>query len=606
MTAQPMSERLKLAAFGLSQSRKVAGARLKALPGLSWRHKAPRIEELLICPIDLRTPDPSFADELAAGYFGLAGETLDLKGGSPFDVPSPSREFAVALHGFDWLRHLAATRTVEAEQLARAHVDGWIGRCGHRRHGVAWQPGLTGRRLLSWLAYASLIMTSDNEVRYDRVMRSISDQLSYLSRSWNSEPVAEERAHALIALATGHLCYRGGELAARRASGWLVAELGRQLHADGGHVTRNPSVTLALLLDLLVLKQCYAERALEMPAAIADLMQRMLGFLRFLRLGDGSLASFNGSHGNVRDALATIDSLDHGDRVTLAAAPQSGYSRLACGDTVIVADTGAAPALRHSSRATASCLAFDMSAGGQILFCGAGAPAGGDASNMLRARSTAQYSTLALGETTYAQLVSGPLTASLGAPGLKGPGRVRGAITESDAGQQLEADHDGYARLYNLRHKRRLTLSADGRRVDGLDTIDAADAKAATPSGIAFAVHFHVSPDAHVRFGATAEEVEIRVHNGATWTFTSASAPISIEDGQFYGSTSSPLAVHQIVLRGVAAPGTTVAWVLSETTPGIVSEPLDRIGTPRRKLSDRLAEVIAEINAATPDDDTTA
>jgi uncharacterized heparinase superfamily protein len=210
---------------------------------------------------------------------------------------------------------------------------------------------------------------------------------------------------------------------------------------------------------------------------------------------------------------------------------------------------------------------------------------------------------MALGETTYAQLVAGHLAASFGRPGLKGPPHVRGQITERGAALQLEADHDGYAQRYNFLYTRRLTLSADGRRVDGLERLDAARAKDVTPSGVPFAVHFHVTPDAQVRFGATAETVEIRMHNGATWTFVSASAPISIEDSQIYGQTSSGLATHQIVLRGVATPGIEIAWTLAEVAPVTACEPFGSETTPRRKLSDRLAEVIAEINATTPEDD---
>ena len=40
----------------------------------------------------------------------------------------------------------------------------------------------------------------------------------------------------------------------------LAAELERQILPDGGHSSRNPSILVELLLDLLPLRQCFAAR----------------------------------------------------------------------------------------------------------------------------------------------------------------------------------------------------------------------------------------------------------------------------------------------------------------------------------------------------------
>jgi uncharacterized heparinase superfamily protein len=599
MTVQTVFGRIERAAIGIAHSRRRAGARLR---GLSWQHRVPRIDELLICPIDVRTPDPGFADELAAGYVGLAGAVLDLNGRSPFSHAAPSAAFAHALHGFEWLRHLDAVRTVEAEQLARAHVRAWIARYGQQRNGLAWRPGLAARRLTSWLAHAPLIVADDDEESYDTVLRAIGRHLAYLSRTWKGEPVAEQRAVALIAVVTGHLCRRGGELHARRAAGWLTAELGRQILPDGGHVTRNPEAALEILLDLFVLKQCYAERGLEMPPPIAGTMKKLLGFLQLVRLGDGNLCSFNGATFAARDSLATIDSLVHGERPLAAAAPQSKYHRMERGGTIIIVDAGPAPELAHSAAATASCLAFDMSTDGHLLVSGSYRPSGPDSADLYRARGTTSYTTLALDDAGYAELVTGPIESIIGGPGLAGPGHAEGALTDSDGTLTFAGTHDGYVPRHQLRHARTLELGADGRILRGAETLEAAGDGAAPAHPVPFSVHFHAAPDSTVRFNTASDAVEIRLPHGAIWHLASADALISIEDSRIHAHPAGPVATHQIVLRGTATPGKKISWTLLEAAAG--SEATVPIAAaPRRKLSERLAEAIAEVNAAQSADD---
>ena len=63
----------------------------------------------------------TFADDIYAGLFVFAGRSLAASGGSPFDYAPPSPEWADALYGFGWLRHLRAADTA----LARANARAW-------------------------------------------------------------------------------------------------------------------------------------------------------------------------------------------------------------------------------------------------------------------------------------------------------------------------------------------------------------------------------------------------------------------------------------------------------------------------------------------------
>ena len=70
--------------------------RVPALPG--------RGDRLVIAPQDVRTADPTRAAEIYAGRFAFAGKVVICDGRSPFEMLSPSDEWAAALHGFGWLR----------------------------------------------------------------------------------------------------------------------------------------------------------------------------------------------------------------------------------------------------------------------------------------------------------------------------------------------------------------------------------------------------------------------------------------------------------------------------------------------------------------------
>ncbi|MBO0739790.1 MAG: hypothetical protein J2P51_00005, partial [Hyphomicrobiaceae bacterium] len=99
-------EQLGLAVLAVARLRRGALARLRRSRLMLWRYRAPAAEELLLAPPDLRALDPSFAEEVASGSFGLAGAVADLRGRSPFTVEPPSSAWARELYGFGWLRHL--------------------------------------------------------------------------------------------------------------------------------------------------------------------------------------------------------------------------------------------------------------------------------------------------------------------------------------------------------------------------------------------------------------------------------------------------------------------------------------------------------------------
>ncbi|MFT5509522.1 MAG: putative heparinase superfamily protein, partial [Hyphomicrobiaceae bacterium] len=358
-----LTERSRLARIAVDRTRRSLVARALRSPVLKWRYGAPTVDELLIVPQELRTADPSFAGELAQGQLGLGGAVASIGDGSIFDVAPPSEVWSRSLHGFGWLRNLSAAGSDEDREMARDAILTWIERYPPRAGGVAWQPDVVGRRLQSWLANVPFVFEGIDSSTYDRIADSLGLQLVQLATRWRDAPDGYPRLEALIGLLTGSLCIAGRDNNVLEFERAIVGEIQAQVLADGGHISRNTNLVIELLLDLLPLQTCFTARDRKFHPELSAAIARLLRFLRYMRLGDGSLTRFNGMGATPFDSLATLLAYDPAPESNLASAPNSGYARLASGDMIMVVDVGTPPSLEHAGTACAGALSFELSIG---------------------------------------------------------------------------------------------------------------------------------------------------------------------------------------------------------------------------------------------------
>lgn len=554
-------ERFGLAALAAERARRRALSRVRRSRLLRWKHRAPIADDLLLAPPDLRPVDPSFTDEMESGGLGLCGVTVRLPTGSPFAVPPPSLAWERELHGFGWLRHVAAAWSVPNETTARRLVAEWIG--AKRRHSPnAWAPDVVGRRLISWLSHASLILDGAERRPYGAIMLSLEDQVTYLSASWRNAPAGYPRLLALIGLAQAGLCIAGHEGRLASVEPHLAEELDRQILADGGHVSRHPWTPAELLLDLLPLKQCFLARGIAPPVTLIDAIDRIPSMLHRLRLGDGQLARFNGMGATERDAFATVLAYDKGPPELGTPTSPAGYVRLRGGATLLVVDAGAPPGLELAGQACAGCLSFELSIGAELLLVNGGTPALAHQRSMQAARGTASHNTLELNGQPSSKLVrSQPLALGVGAAPIQHPDRVTSEVREADGKITFTGTHDGYADRFNLIHTRTLGLDAAGQRIEGLDTLSGAKSELRFAYDVPFAVHFHLHPRCGARLAADGS-AELFLPDGEPWRLSATGATLTIEESTHYAEVIGPLQAQQVVLRGVCYGAAEVHWTL--------------------------------------------
>lgn len=564
MARLTFQERLQITAIEAERARRGFVSRALNSRTLRWRYGAPRVDQLLIVPQCLRSPDPSFWFEVGHGQFGLAGSLASLDGRSPFDIAPPSRDWDLALNGFSWLRHLSAAEEDGAAKTARQLAVEWAIRNG-KGTGNAWRPEVLARRVISWLSHANLLLEGADEHTYHIIASSLGSQLVRLSSAWREALSGYPRLLSLMALVYADICVAGRDRRLDVDLRLLLEELGWQVHPDGGHVSRNPNVLVEILLDLLPLRQCFRARSRKQPAEIDEVISAMLSMLRFVRLGDGLLARFNGVSVGMPARLATVMAYADVMAPLNAHARRSAYVRLEQDETVLIADCGSPPPVVMAHSAHAGCLSFELSCGTEILMSNAGAPGSAHTDWTSTARATANHNTLVLGETSSSRLIgTRRLEELLGGLPIRGPrllSLVEG-VGLHDGQVGFEASHDGYVERYGIVHNRRVVMESYGRRIVGIDQLKPPRGILRLKRDLPFAIHFHLHPGVTCRRGETVGTAFIEV-GGQRWRMAAEGARLAIEESMYFADAAGPVRRLQIVLRGATYGESEVRWALS-------------------------------------------
>src|ERR1700691_4256871 len=497
MARGSVANHLKLSWLLLRGTLRRAAGRLNGHPMLRWPLPQLKADRLLIAPPDLRTADATRATEIYSGRFAFAGKVVVCDGRSIFEMEPPSDEWATALLGFGWLRHLRAAESGITRANARALVDEWITLQG-TWHPLAWRPDVVSRRIISWLSQATLVL-QDADVRfYRRFLRSLVRQVSYLRHTAGDARRSVAHLQAIFALANAALCIAGQKRRIRSATAALQQELERQILPDGGHIGRDPGAIIEILLELLPLRQAYASRNIAPPPALLNATDRMMPMLRFFRHSDGSFARFNGMGATPADLLLTLMAYDETRGAPVANAPHSGYQRLDSGGGVLIMDVGKVPPLDMSLEAHAGFLSFEFSSPKHnSLIVNSGMPPTARDDWRQLARATPSHSTVTFNDTSSARFVASPTFRRVlgGSPMLGGPTRVTVLREDRADAIVLRATHDGYAERYGILHERTISLSADGTRLEGEDVFRPADgSEQVQTSRDKYAIRFHLHP----------------------------------------------------------------------------------------------------------------
>src|SRR5579871_750896 len=568
MSRAVIADRSRLFWLALRRRLSVLRGRVLVWPLVGLVYRPSGGERLVIAPQELRTADPTRANEIYGGRFAFAGKIVVCDSRSPFEVEPPTEEWAETLLGFGWLRHLRAANTNVTRANARTLVDEWITLQGSW-HSTAWQPEIVARRIMSWLSQATLILDDADLRFYRRLLRSLTRQVRFLRATANDTRDGVPRLQARIALTYAALCMAKQVRHLRVATRRLVSELERQILPDGGHISRNPGVIIEILLDLLPLSQAFSARNVAPPPALINAVDRMMPMLRFFRHADGTFMLFNGMGPTSPDLLATVLAYDDARGTPVANAPHSGYQRIEANGTLVLVDTGAPPPIAVSTEAHAGCLSFELSSRQNRIVVNCGLPATSRESWRQVARGTPAHSTVTFNDDSSCRFIeSGAIKHMLdGVPIVSGPRRVTVERGEHSGSIVLRTSHDGYAASFDIVHQRTLMLAADGRRLDGEDVFMPEVGNAIPAGRDQFAIRFHLHPSVKANRLSDAHGAMIVMANKEVWTFSAYEDRIDIEESVYLAGNDGPRRAVQLVVYGRARNVMRVQWTFAQSGP---------------------------------------
>lgn len=506
--------------------------------------------------------------QLTVGNILLAGHLAEAPGASLWDL-CPDPAFVAEAQGFAWLDDLAAYGTPEAVRLAQGWTRDWIARFGTGT-GPGWTPDLTGRRIIRWIHHGILLLSSRDGVEAAGFYRAITRQADYLCRRWRAAAPGLARFEALAGLVCAGISLAGLERLVAPAATALAEACQSDIDAEGGIASRNPEELLEVLTLLTWSAKALSESTHPVPPALTGAIIRIAPALRTLRHADGELARFHGGDrgldGRLDQALAAA-----GPRPGATPAVAMGFVRLAGRRTSVIVDASPPPGGRAAVTAHASTAAFELTSGRRALIvsCGSGSTFGPTWHRA--ARATPSHSVLTLDAASSSHL--GPAGEAL---------EHRAKVTASRLvpgveGTDLYLAHDGWVASHGLTAGRSLTLSHDGRRLSGVETLTALTAGArrrfedmmtvTRMQGAAFSIRFHLHPEVDATLDMAETAVSMALRSGELWIFRfTGPVELSLDPSAYLErGRANPRPCLQIVLRGEArGPETRIGWTLAK------------------------------------------
>jgi uncharacterized heparinase superfamily protein len=477
--------------------------------------------------------------------------------GDPFDRPSPSRAFAIELHGFAWLRDLLVLGEQGVRPGVRLLMD-WRRLFG-AWNDFSWSPAVLERRVFNLACAAKTLSMEASDAEIAAMEDDLARQARHLLGISRDPGRAVERAVA--AGAAG--CTLGGPAGDRlinRALGRIRRGLPKAVLGDGGHASRSPRRGLELLLDLLTLEDALSQRGREPPVEVTQAIDRLGAATRFFILADGRLADVQG--GDAADGATLAAALAHEEaRKAPARLGASGFHKLRGGEVEVLVDAGAPAKGAWSLGACAQPLGFELLFGRERLIVGSGWTPGFPPP----LRLTDAASCAVLGEASCGEVLDGIAAEGLGERLVGGPAKVGARREEGDGAMLLAASHDGWLKRLGLMHHRTFFMNAVTGELRGEDRFE--PPKPTDADGprryVPYAIRFQLAPEVRASLAQDGRTVILRGPARALWLRNDA-AQVAIEPSR-HVSGGELKRSSQVVLRGQVRhdKGGRVRWKLS-------------------------------------------
>lgn len=510
--------------------------------------------ELAAVPTDTWPVDSRSGLALLTGEFRFGADVL--KNPKPLHNPlGATLMWRRQMASFAWLDTLRAMGSPPARQFARHVVLAWFTDTA-AYDSLTWSSDLLGARLRRCLMNSAFLETNSDALFRAHLLRSLNRQAEHLARVLPDGLNGAALLKASIALMLAGALLPGskaGDKWLRKGGALLDRELHAQILADGGHVERSPAVMLDLLQHLLDLHHALSLTGRKLPDQLISSIGNLACALKLVTHPDGALALFNDSTEDESSAVimtlmrAGATGAVERDLIQL---PQTGFHRMSAGRSVLISDAGAPPPHGLDGRAHAGTLSFEFSHGMERMIVNCGAHPIADEWRQVQ-RATAAHSALVVDDTNSSMLLPfGGLALT--------PRSVVVRREQTEAGQWLDARHNGYEEPFGLTHRRRLFLTADGLELIGEETLNGRGGKS-------FTLRFHLHPAVQVSMTQSSHAALLKLPQGGGWRLRVQGGELSLADSIYLGQSGMVRRTQQLVVQGTIDEDTTqVKWALQK------------------------------------------
>ena len=507
---------------------------------------------------------------LRAGHFlvhGVKAPIAQMDFGPTAHLTPP---FERVIHGFSWLRDLAASAPREqCTATAERVIAAWLAANPKPGKSTPWHIEWTGHRLLNWLVHAPLILSSKDAKARQPVLEAIADTARWLDRNVTRTPDRLAQVAGWCGILAAGLLLPDGRPRRLYAEAGLISALGELVADDGGVLSRSPLAQMDAIGLLVDIAACYRARDMDPPEAYQTMLELLVPPLLTVLHSDGGLGSWQGAGAVRADRIAALVDASGVRTRPLKNVRQWGYQRVAGNKTTLVFDAAPPPLSRNARFGCASTLAFELCAQGQriIVNCGGAAFAGGQVPARIEQglRATAAHSTLTLDD---ANSTAVHINGKLGV----GVGEVEVDRRTLKLGQglatRLEASHDGYEARFGLTHRRVLIMREDGSELRGEDLLVPAGKKGKRGK-IGFAIRFHIGPNIELGLSEDRKGAGLALPDGSLWHFRMAGGDhggaLSVEESMWVDGNGRPQPIQQLVIQGMTSrSGGNFSWLLKK------------------------------------------
>jgi uncharacterized heparinase superfamily protein len=477
---------------------------------------------------------------ILTGEFTFHGDTFRLNQDSWRKIEQMDVAWQRELNGFGWLRDVMAFHddTIEAAKI-RQFIQGWWRQQLHRQP-VGRHPDILGERVAQWLCHRDFLLRGANQIFKRRFYKQLYSGLIKLERA-RQRKQSRSSFTLLKGLIFGALTLPSAHSLLAPVLGTLRQAMAARFLADGGHVSRSPQWHLEEIKTLMEIRLLLDTRKIANIQPIDDALFKMLSVLATLTHPDGNVALFNDSlEVSTREVNRLWQAWRKPQPKPENFLPEMKFVRLQQAASVLIMDAGI---LNHAiSRSFYGTLGFEFSSEEERLFVNCGGYRGSDLEWRRACKSTAAHSTLSIDNANSWQAPEDAQYTFVFQHD------VSCQLDQQEESITVDAAYNGYAPYAGMVHYRKLTLSAEGRCLQGVDILTP-HKSLVLRSTHRVQIRFHLAPQVEIN-RISRGSIELKTAGGQIWRFHSPKEfAAGVEESVYLGKEGKPVKSMQISIE---------------------------------------------------------